>query len=82
MKKRTKKLLSRDAVPSAPLPQENGEKVFLLLFQTSKDVEKSQHDKFKEAARQLEAGESEAAFDEKLGKLVKHKPKDEKPQED
>jgi len=37
-------------------------------------TDKSQIDRFKEAARQLEVDESEAAFDEKLGKLVKHKP--------
>ena len=36
--------------------------------------EKSQLDRFKEAARQLEANDDEAAFNAKLGKLVKQKP--------
>jgi hypothetical protein len=39
--------------------------------------EKPQIDRFKEAARQLEVDESEAAFDEKLKEIAKHKPKDE-----
>lgn len=39
--------------------------------------DKSQIDRFKEAARQLEADEREAAFDEKLKRLAKHP---EKPQ--
>jgi hypothetical protein len=38
----------------------------------------SQLDKFKELARELEADEDEAHWDEKLGKLVKVKPKPEK----
>lgn len=38
-----------------------------------KPVEKSQHDKFKEAARQLEADESEAAFDEKLKAITEQR---------
>ena len=38
---------------------------------------KSQLDRFKEAARELEADDDEAKFNEKLGKLVKQKPKDE-----
>ncbi|MEM8978948.1 MAG: hypothetical protein AAGD04_05655 [Pseudomonadota bacterium] len=33
-----------------------------------------QHDKFREAARQLETDDDEKAFEEKLGKLVKRKP--------
>lgn len=36
----------------------------------------SQLDKFKEAARALEADDDEQHFKEKLGKLVKHKPVD------
>jgi hypothetical protein len=36
-----------------------------------------QIDRFKEAARQLEADESEAAFDEKLRAIIKQKPKEE-----
>lgn len=35
---------------------------------------KTQHDRFKEAARQLETDDDEARFNEKLGKLVKPKP--------
>ena len=42
------------------------------------DTEKSQLDRFKEAARELEADDDEAKFNEKLGKLVKQKP-DNKP---
>jgi len=34
----------------------------------------SQLDKFKEAARELEADDDPKRFDERLGKLVKHKP--------
>ncbi len=34
----------------------------------------SQIDRFKEAARQLEADENEAAFDEKLKAIAKQKP--------
>lgn len=36
--------------------------------------EKTQLDRFKEAARGLEADDDEAKFNEKLGKLVKQKP--------
>jgi hypothetical protein len=36
---------------------------------------KTQHDKFKEAARQLETDDDEERFNEKLGKLVKSKAK-------
>ncbi|MEY1557323.1 hypothetical protein AB3Y40_16950 [Yoonia sp. R2331] len=35
---------------------------------------KTQLDRFKEAARQLETDDDEAKFNEKLGKLVKPKP--------
>ena len=35
---------------------------------------KKQIDRFKEAARELEADDDEARFNEKLGKLVKPKP--------
>lgn len=38
---------------------------------------KSQSDKFKEAARQIETDDDEERFDNKLGKLVKQKPNDE-----
>lgn len=37
-------------------------------------AEKSQSDKFKEAARELGADEDEKAWDERLRKVVKHKP--------
>lgn len=36
--------------------------------------EKPQLDKFKEAARDLNADDDPKRFDERLGKLVKHKP--------
>lgn len=39
---------------------------------------KSQIDKFKEAARQLETDDDEARFEEKLRKLAKRKPDDKK----
>ena len=39
--------------------------------------EKSQIDRFKETARQLGCDEDEAAFDEKLGKIARHKPEEE-----
>lgn len=35
---------------------------------------KTQLDKFKEAARNLETDDDEARFDERLRKIVKHKP--------
>jgi len=35
---------------------------------------KSQLDKFKEAARELETDDDEKRFDERVKKLVKHKP--------
>lgn len=38
--------------------------------------EKSQLDRFKEAARELEADDDEDRFNEKLRKLVKQKPGD------
>ncbi|MBV1691680.1 hypothetical protein KRR38_29385 [Novosphingobium sp. G106] len=44
------------------------------------DPKPSQLDKFKELARELEADEDETRWDEKLGKLVKVKPKPEKPE--
>ncbi len=34
----------------------------------------SQIDRFKETARQLGCDEDEAAFDERLGKIARHKP--------
>ncbi len=35
---------------------------------------KTQLDKFKEAARELETDDDEARFDERVKKLVRHKP--------
>lgn len=40
---------------------------------------KTQLDKFKEAAREHEADEDEARWDERLKKIVKRKPKPDKP---
>lgn len=42
------------------------------------DIKKSQLERFKETARQLETDDDEARFNEKLGKLVKQKPEDKK----
>jgi hypothetical protein len=41
---------------------------------TTKPAKKSQVQKFKEAARELEADESEKRFDERLGKIARQKP--------
>lgn len=41
---------------------------------------KSQLEKFKEAARDLETDDDEARFDERLRKIVKHKPVPEEPE--
>lgn len=41
---------------------------------------KTQLDKFKEAARERGADENEAHWDERLRKVVKHKPQPEKPE--
>lgn len=43
---------------------------------SSKDKTKSQSERFKEAARELGADDDEAAFNMKLRKLVKQKPKE------
>jgi hypothetical protein len=40
--------------------------------------QKSQTDKFKELAREVEADEDEARWDERLTKVAKHKPAPEK----
>ena len=39
----------------------------------------SQVDRFKQAARELEADESEKRFDERLAKIARQKPSPEKP---
>lgn len=44
------------------------------------DKPKPQLDKFKEAARELEADEDEARWDERLKKVAKGKPEPEKPE--
>lgn len=41
--------------------------------------EKSQIDKFKEAARQLEADDNDERFEDRLKQIVKQKPVDKKP---
>jgi hypothetical protein len=43
------------------------------------DPQPSQLDKFKKLARELEADEDEAHWDERLRKIAKAKPKPEKP---
>jgi hypothetical protein len=40
----------------------------------TKSSDKTQLDKFKEAARQLETDDDPERFKERLGKLVKHRP--------
>jgi hypothetical protein len=42
------------------------------------DPEKSQSDKFKEAARELGTNEDESRWEERLRKVANHKPKEEK----
>jgi hypothetical protein len=44
------------------------------------DAPKSQADKFKEAARELGCDEDEARSDERLKKVVQHKPAPENPE--
>jgi hypothetical protein len=44
----------------------------------SKTQKKVQAEKFRQKARELECDEDEAAFDDKLGRLVKHKTHPEK----
>lgn len=41
---------------------------------------KTQLDKFKELAREVEADEDEARWDERLKKVVEHKPAPERPE--
>lgn len=43
-------------------------------------IENSQLDKFKEAARALEADEDEGRWEDRLRKVAKHKPQPEKPE--
>jgi hypothetical protein len=44
------------------------------MTSATQDDPKSQIDKFIDAARELECDEDEARFDERVRKLVKHKP--------
>ena len=45
---------------------------------TETEGQKSQLDKFKEAARELEADENESRWEDRLKKVAKHKPASEK----
>jgi hypothetical protein len=47
---------------------------------TESTPQKSQADKFKEAAREIGADEDEARWEERLRKVVRHKPAPEKPE--
>jgi hypothetical protein len=42
----------------------------------ARSTEESQLDKFKQAARELEADEDEVSWDERLKKVARHKPED------
>jgi len=44
------------------------------------DERKSQLDKFKEAARELECDDDERRFDERMRKIVEKKPNEDKPE--
>jgi hypothetical protein len=48
----------------------------------TKDPRIKQIDEFKQAARQLQADDNEAGFNEKLSKIARHKPVDSKPEDD
>ncbi|MFT3977017.1 MAG: hypothetical protein QM688_07905 [Sphingomonas bacterium] len=50
------------------------------MTSAAQDKSPSQLDKFKEAAREIEADEDQARWDEKLTKIAKVKPKPEKPE--
>ena len=45
---------------------------------TTRNLDKSQSDKFKDAARALECDDDEARWDDRLKKVAKAKPKPEK----
>lgn len=47
---------------------------------TEEPAPQSQIDKFKEAAREIGADEDEARWDDRLRKVVKHKPSPDKPE--
>ena len=50
-----------------------------MAKKTAQVNENSQSEKFKELAREIEADEDETAFDDKLKRLAKAKPKKEAP---
>ncbi|NJS14774.1 MAG: hypothetical protein HC788_09430 [Sphingopyxis sp.] len=50
-----------------------------IITSKSLNQEQSQLDKFKDAARELEADEDEARWDDRLRKVAKAKPQPEKP---
>ncbi len=47
-----------------------------------KNTQESQAEKFKNLAREVEADENESAFDDRLRKIAKRKPKQEKAPDD
>ena len=51
-----------------------------MTTETNDTAQKSQSDKFKKLARELEADEDEARWDERLKKVAKGKPEPEKPE--
>jgi hypothetical protein len=57
--------VNMEDMPSRPLSD-------MMPHMTTKP--RSQLDKFKQAARELETDDDEARFDERVRKLVKHKP--------
>lgn len=50
------------------------------MTKAAQDDQKSQLDKFKELARELEADEDGARWDERLKRVVKHQPAPGKPE--
>lgn len=46
----------------------------MMTNSKNSDSDRSQLDKFKDAARELECDDDEQRFKERLGKLVKHSP--------
>lgn len=51
-----------------------------MIKTTDTPPPQSQSDKFKEAARDLEADEDEGRWEDRLKKVAKHKPQPEKPE--
>lgn len=52
----------------------------LYIGRAMTDEPKSQLDKFKEAARELECDDDERRFDERMRKIVEKKPNEDKPE--